>query len=279
MSTRPSRLVLHVLPLLALALASGCGGSSSSTAPPAASLSSAEALRLTETFLQVEGRQSEPGYFPGAPLAPGDRGSAATQATGCVSVTIEYPSLNVMRITVDFTGCPKEVTDLISGRVVITIGLGANPSWSVDYQMLQAAAGTESWTVNGTKGLLRDSSKQEASIQARNLSVAYADAADPAASRSYTFNADLTGSWATPGQYRLWGAYSLASSADGTASATVAKEDPLVYASGCCYPASGSIRFTRNGAGATATFLTSCGTVRIQPDGGAAEIRTLAACR
>lgn len=283
MSSRPARLVPHLLPALALALALGCGGSGDATVRPVAGLSSAEALRLTETFLQVEGRQSQPGYYPVAASAPGSHGPAAArtapQTSSCGTVTIEYPSLTIMKVTVDFTGCPKEITDHISGRVVITIGLGPNPSWSVDYQRLQAASGTESWTINGMKGLLRDDTKQEVSIQARNLSVDYVQGMDPGASRSYTFDADLTGSWATPGQYRLWGASSLQSSADGTTRATVAREDPLVYASGCCYPASGSIRLTRGGTGATATFLAPCGTVRIQPDGGTAEVRTLAGCR
>ncbi|MFN8010003.1 MAG: hypothetical protein U0P81_01230 [Holophagaceae bacterium] len=278
------RLVPVAFPALALLLAAGCGGSGGSTSQPAASVSAAEALRLTETFLQVEGRQSQPGYFPAAPLAPGDRGSAARAASAlaagtCGDVTIDYPTPTTMRITVDFAGCPKEITDHISGRLVITIGLGANPSWLVDYQALRAASGTESWTINGMKGLLKDTTRQEASIQTQNLSVAYADSAKPGEARSYMFNAALTGSWATAGQYRIWGTYSLTSSQDGSVSATVAKEDPLTYAAGCCYPSSGSIRYTRNGAGATATFLAPCGTVRIQPDGGTAETRALAACQ
>lgn len=283
MTTLRARSSLTALGGLSALLVLGCGGggqgSPASTAPKA--IASAETLRLTESFLQVEGRQSQPGSMPFTALAQPGSGlptAAAAAAEGCPTFVIEYPDPNTMKVTFEFAGCPKEVAAAITGRILLTITLFPS-TWTVVYDDLTAVSGTQRWQMAGTKGVAKDAVKKESRIQTQNFTVSYTDSANPSGNRSFAYGSDLTGSWATAGEYRVWGTYTLTANGEAPVTATIAKDQPLVFTAGCCYPTAGSIHFTKGEASADATFQAPCGTVKVQPAGGAAETRTLAACR
>jgi hypothetical protein len=257
----------------------GCGGGrnmSTSAGDPPPTMSGAETLRLTESFLQVEGQQAQPGYFPYTGQAAGGTPLAPSTPAGCWDATVDRSVPGTVKITMDFTGCPRG-TAQFSGHVVVTLFLNP-PGWTVLYSPLMASAGSQTWQLSGAKSLAIDPALMQANVQAQNLSVAYADAANPAANRTYTYGSNLTGSWASPGEFRVWGTWSLAANGETPVTATIARDQALVWAAGCCYPTAGTIRYTKGSASADATFLSSCGTVRITPSGGTPETRTLAAC-
>jgi hypothetical protein len=246
-------------------------------------LGAAEVLRSTETFLQVEGAQSQPGYFPEAlkpealkpeALKPGTQ---APLAAYCPTVTREHPDANTLRFTFDFTDCPKGLAEKLSGRIVLTVTFDPF-GWSVVYEDLAALSNNQVWRMSGVKAVSPVMATKATGVRTQNFAVAYSDGANPSNNRNYLYSSDLSGSWSGFGEYRLWGTYSLAAAGEDTVGATIAKEQPLVYGSGCCYPTAGTLRFTKGGATAEATFQGTCGTVRITT-GGITETRTLAACR
>lgn len=255
-----------------------CGGSGTgATNSPSASLPASEVLRATESFLQTEGAQAQPGYFPTALRIDGTPEPAAAPAAACPARTVEHPSPTSTRITLDFSGCPQGPAGSVLGKLILTFTTNP-PGWSYTYDAFTALSGTQMWQLDGTKGVSLNTAAQEATVQVQNFQVRYADSAHPENNRSFTYSSAITGSWATAGAYKVWGTYTLASTGDTPVTATIAREEALVYAAGCCYPTSGSIRFTKGGATATATFLPTCGSVSITA-GGATATRTLEACR
>lgn len=263
--------------LLVLACGGGSGARGSGSTPaPAASLPASEVLRATESFLQTEGAQNQPGYYPTALRADGTPEPAAP-AAACPARTVEHPSPTTTRITLDFSGCPQGPAGSVLGRLIITLSSNP-PGWSATYDGFTAISGTRMWQLDGTKGITLNAAAQQATVQAQNFTVRYADSAHPETNRAFAYSSDLTGSWATAGAYKVWGTYTLAASGETPVTATIAREEALVYTAGCCYPTSGTIRFTKGGASATATFQAACGTVSIAA-GGTTETRTLEACR
>lgn len=267
-------------PALLSLLVLGCGGgrsmpSSGVNAPQ--TLSAAETLRFTESFLQAEGQQAQPGYFPYTGQAAGAAAPLAPPApAGCWDATVDRSVPGTVKITMDFTGCPRG-TAQFSGHVVITLFLNP-PGWNVLYSPLMASAGSQTWVLNGTKSLAIDQAQMQANVQAQNVTLAYADAANTANNRTYAYGSSLTASWAAQGEFRVWGTWSLAANGEPPVTATIARDQALVWTAGCCYPTSGTIRYAKGAASADATFLATCGTVRITPAGGTPETRTLAAC-
>ncbi len=275
----PRHLRSLAAPALLSLLVLGCGGgrsmsSSGANAPQA--LTGAETLRFTESFLQVEGQQAQPGYFPYTAQAAGGAPLAPSTPAGCWDATVDRSVPGAVKITMDFTGCPRG-TAQFSGHVVVTLFLNP-PGWTVVYSPLMASAGSQTWQLSGAKSLAIDPALMQANVQAQNLTVAYADAANPSANRTYAYGSNLTGSWAAPGEFRVWGTWSLASNGETPVTATIARDQALVWTAGCCYPTAGTIRYSKGSASADATFLSACGSVRITPAGGTSETRTLAAC-
>jgi hypothetical protein len=265
---------LSAAALLALACGGGSGASGASQRP-APLLGPSEVLRATETFLQVEGAQSQPGYYPET-LRPETLKPGALAAY-CPTVTRDHPDANTLRFTFDFADCPKGLAEKLSGRIILTVTLDPF-GWTVVYEELAALSNNQVWRMNGVKSVSPLLATKATGVRTQNFNVAYTDGANPSNNRSYLYASELSGSWAGFEGYQLWGAYSLASAGEAPFSATIAKDQALVYASGCCYPSAGTIRFTRGGETAEATFQGTCGTVKITA-GGVTETRVLAPCR
>jgi hypothetical protein len=195
----------------------------------------------------------------------------------CVQATVERPSATAVKVTLVLTNCERNGATA-SGRVVLHAN-STPPSALASFEPLSAAAGTKSWVLDGAKGFSRNPSTQEIRIQTTNFKVTFADAANPAANRAFTYNSDLTGSFAVSGEYRVWGTFSLAVAGGDTVTGSIPREAPLVYTQACCHPTAGTLNLAKGAASAQATFLAACGSVTVTPQGGQPEQRTLPACR
>jgi hypothetical protein len=276
---------LHAAPAFGLAglasvalLGVACGGGSqnkTSAVTPAA-LSASEVLRAAESFVQAEGAQAQPGYYPTTLRADGTP-EPTTPASTCPARTVDHPSPTSTRITLEFTGCPQGPAGSVMGKLILTLSSNP-PGWTASYDAFSAISGTQMWQIDGTKGVSLNTAAQGATIQVQNLSVRYADSAHPENNRAFAYSASLTGSWATAGTYRVWGTYTLSVPGEAPVTATIAQGEALVYAPGCCYPTAGTIRFAKGAASGSATFLSTCGSVKVESAAGT-ETRTLEACR
>lgn len=264
-------------------LLAACGGGKSGSAdarptPAAPALPAAEAQALAETFLQAEGNPSliAP-YLNPASEVPIGLMPPGPAIPACVQATVERPSATSVKVTLVLSGCERNGATA-SGRVVL-LASSTPPSALVSFEPLSAAAGTKSWVLDGAKGFTRNTTTQELRIQTNNFKVAFADTANPASNRAFTYNSDLTGSFEVAGEYRVWGTFSLAVAGGDTVTGSISRETPLVYTQACCHPTAGTLEIAKNGASAQATFQATCGSVTITPKGGQPEYRTLPVCK
>ena len=282
MAARKSHLLLGAGCGLLFLLACGGGGMdshASSTQPPAApGMTAGESQAFTETFLHSEGNPSllAPFLNPASSVPMAILPASPVAIPACAQVSVERPTLTSVKVTLVLSDCPRGAAT-VSGRVVINAS-APPPIAAVSFEPLAVHAGTKTWTLSGVKGFTGNAATREFTIQTTNIGVAFTDGANPAANRSYAYSCNLAGSGTGDGSFRIWGSFSFAASDGSTVSANIAKDAALLYTPACCYPTSGTIDFTRNGASAQVSFLASCGTVMVTLKGGAAETRTLAAC-
>ena len=265
--------------LFASALLAGflaCGGTSggSATQPaPSTRMDGAEAMTFTASFLEMENNQAAEATLP-VPEPAGDALALAYPAApSCVTVTPIGP--NAVKWT--FANCTGPHGWTWNGAMVISWMANSDGTVLTRHES-QDMVGTKdgrSWTVNGTKDILRNPQTRQAILRTEpGFSKVFNDGSKSVA---FTYDALLFADHSVEGQRKLWGDWSLSPRTAGAtgAAGSIDKGTPLVWdrASGCCHPVSGTLEVKRADKAATLVFGLPCGSVTIN-----GEAKTLGAC-
>lgn len=269
----------RLLPL-AFPLLLACGGSGQNSTTPDApkAIPADEAQAATWGFMTLEHGTTVASQMP-AFIQAGDAKLLTTAPTVSCITEVTTTKSGITTVVYTFNNCaPTPVSAAaLSGSVSISFGSQAPSFYTVEYNNLVATNGTQTWVFNGTKTININPSIKQANLTATNLSAVLTDSAHPELNRSYLYNANLNADWAATGTYKLAGTYSLVANAQ-TISGAISSATPLTWVTGCCYPTSGSISFTKDTAGASAAFALPCGTLTLTPAGQAPQNRLLPAC-
>lgn len=260
----------------ALAGLLACGGKSDGTAsaPPAnARMDSSDAVAYTASFLELENNQAAEASLPVMEPAGDALALAYPAAPSCVTVTPIGP--NAVKWT--FANCTGPHGWTWNGAMVIS--WVANDDGTVltkhESQNMVGTKDGKSWTVNGTKDILRTPQTRQAILRTEpGFTKVFNDGTKTVA---FTYDAMLFADHSVEGQRKLWGDWSLSTQTPGAAgvSGSIDKGTPLVWdrATGCCHPVSGTLELKRADKAATLVFGLPCGSVTIN-----GEAKTLGAC-
>ena len=270
--------LMRCLPF-ALPLLLACGGSNPKVdtplAPVVKPMSTDEARSATWGFLTVEHSAAVASRMPG--FIPSGEGwlLSLPALPACVGV-VSSLGAGITTVALTFNACTGPDGGTLNGVVTITFNVQAT-DFSVAYQNLVTKKDTRTWTFTGTKNLKLDAAGKQAMLQANHLSAVFTDSAHPDTNKSYLYDAALTADWGTPGNYKLWGTFSLSDNGTLTSGA-ISNAAPLTWTEVCCYPVRGTITFARSGAATTAVFGPLCGALTVTPAGESPQSQVLAAC-
>lgn len=273
-----NRQVLTLCTSLTLLLACGGGSPSrsggSGTAPTLRPMSADTAESMLTAFLLAEhGYATVPGLpsqTPGG--APGVMGLSFPAALPpCVGVAMT----GTASVTLTFTNCTGPHGGTLNGQLALSWAPG---QVTVAYQHLQAAKGTQSWTLDGTKSLKVDAAAKTATVTATGITFAFADSAAPATNATLSYGCNLASTWATAGTYAVTGTFTVQRGNEAALTGTLPASAPLTWTAGCCHPSSGSLGLQQGSAHADLAFGPPCGTLTITPFGQPAVTRLLAPC-
>lgn len=271
------------LPLATLLLAA-CGGSHSD-APKAPGLTSSSAAAVASSVVSVESTaQASPSGLPmWVPLdKTGDGATAYGMQTpfslpACTTITTTGPDAQgFTHQTWTFTNC-MEGDETLNGSIEVV--------WKqYDYQITfnhlvkSEDGGQEVLTVDGTRHVVIDPVAKQATLTVTGFSITHTEADEPSENRSFTYSAAYTSDWATAGQFKLWGTFTLQTDADPTLTGTIAQGTALTWTVGCCKPTSGTLSLAQNGKTADILFGLPCGTVTITVSGQPSVTKRLRGC-
>lgn len=262
--------------LLILACGGGKAPSSSQTTPTPSNtpMASDTAEVMATAFLLAEHQQA------GAPALPtfvpmGDPGVFGLQWPASIPDCVTVTPNGGGSVILTFNGCAGPNGGTLNGRLVISWQAS---DYTLIFQDLQAAKGTQGWRLNGTRNLHLDAAARQATITVVGLTIAITDSANPAANRTVQYASALTADWATTGAYKLWGSFSAQKGGDAALTGTITGTAPLLWNAGCCYPGSGTLSLQQGLAKADLVFGQPCGSLTIIPFGQVPLSRILAAC-
>ena len=278
----------RLLPL-ALPFLLACGGSGQNSSQPVPTAPKAipadEALAATWGFLTLEHGTTVASQMP-AFIQAGDARILTTAATS--SCVTEEVTVKMGRTIIEyvFTNCGVQAVtpSSLNGSMTVSFSNQLPSFYTVEYNNLVATRGTQTWVFNGQKTIDVNLSAKQAHMTATNLSAVFTDSAHPETNRSFLYNANLNADWNpvnSVNTYKLSGMYSLTytvSAATHTTGGVISAGTPLTWMTGCCYPVSGSIAFTKDTATASAGFSLPCGTLTLTPAGQAPQTPSLPAC-
>lgn len=270
------RTVLLSPVLLAGLLACG-GGNSSGTSQPAPStrLDASEAATFTATFLDMENNQAAETEMPAMERVGDALALAYPPAPACVATT----PIDANTVKWVFANCTGPHGWTWNGTVIVSWQVNNDGTVLTKHEN-QNMVGTKdgkSWTVNGTKAILRNKQTKQAIIRTeRGFTKAFSDGTT---SVTFAYDCMLFADHSVEGQRKLWGDWSLTPLAPSTApgaSANIDKASALLWdrSSGCCHPIAGTLNLKRGDKAATLVFGLPCGTVTIN-----GETKTLGGCR
>lgn len=270
------------LPIVPLLLA-GCGGSHSDPAVPTG-LTPTTAGTAAATVLAAESTaQASPTGLPmWVPLDKTGEGTAFGLQTpftlpACASITTTGPDAQgFTHQTWTFTNC-MEGDETLNGSIEVT--------WKqYDYQITfhhlvkSEDGGQETFTVDGTRHVVIDPVAKQATLTVTGFSLSHTEADEPSENRSFTYSAAYTSDWATAGQFKLWGTFTLQANADPALTGTIAQGTALTWTAGCCRPTSGLLALAQAGKTAEVQFGLPCGTITVTVSGQPAITRRLRGC-
>jgi hypothetical protein len=261
-----------------------CGGSGSNTTQPTAAVTKAipadEAMAATWGFLSLEQGTSMASQMPTFTQAGDARVLTTAETASCITqVTSTKGGITFVLYT--YSNCRPQVSfedmPTLNGSLSISFSNQLPSLYTVEYKNLVVTRGTQTWTFNGIKTINVDFQKKQANLTAANLSAVFTDSAHTESNRSYLYNANLNADWFTANTYKLTGSYTLVTNTN-TTGGMIAAATPLTWSTGCCYPTSGSIVFTKDTATAAAAFALPCGTLTLTPAGQVPQTQLLPAC-
>ncbi len=138
--------------------------------------------------------------------------------------------------------------------------------------------GKETHSVDGTRHVVIDPVAKQAVITITGLTLTHTEAEEPSENRSFTYSAAYTSDWATAGQFKLWGTFTLQASGHPALSGAIAQATALTWTTGCCRPTSGTLSLTQDGKTADVLFGLPCGTATVTVAGLPAVTRKLRGC-
>lgn len=160
--------------------------------------------------------------------------------------------------TYTFTACTAANGGILTGTVAVTpVPAPGNPGpYTETYDLtVRGPAGaqppTQTWRYTGTQTFTVTTTGGTPTgvalaVAPDGISAAYADIANPANDRTYTFQGSLIGDLSVPNRVAVSGAYTFKrrvnQAVTETLTATLAAGDPLVWSQACRdYPASGTL--------------------------------------
>ena len=258
---------------LTLAALLACGGKTSNITDPAAStkLDGDTAVAYSTPFLTSEANQA--GEMDSSGPVPAGEALAMVQPGHPACVTVS--NVTSSSVTWTFNSCTGPHGWTWNGVVVISWLRNADGTTLVKHanQNMVGTKDGKTWTVNGTKDLLRNPTTKLVTLTTEpGFTKAFNNGTS---TTTYTYVCAMTADWSTVGQRKLSGSWSLTPTSGDAISGAIASGTPLVWdkAAGCCYPVSGTLTLTKGTKTATIVHSLPCGTVTIN-----GTAKTLPAC-
>ena len=251
-----------------------CGGRSDPSQAANSKLDSAEAATYTATFLDMENNQAAEAGLPAAQPVGEAFALVYPAAPACVTTTPITPT-SVKWVFKDCTG-PHGWT--WNGTVIVSWQVNGDGTVLTKHesQNMMGSKDGRSWTINGTKDLLRNQQTKQVILNTeRGFTKVFNDGTK---SVTFAYSCLLIADHSVEGQRKLWGDWSLVPQAPATgtgAAGNIDKKTPLFWdrSTGCCHPVSGTLDLKRGDKSASLVFGLPCGTVTIN-----GEVKTLGAC-
>jgi hypothetical protein len=260
-----------------------CGGHSEDRQNGKSPQSMADvAQQNTSTFLTVEGVRATGGIGGALPVWTQDPVNPSVMSFsrhgGSTCITQSPPTVDgngFTQVVNTYNNCRGRHGGLVNGTVTFTFK--AN-DYKVDYKLTTTKDSRKTWTFTGSRRITVDPVAKRSMIKVDKLQVTHTDLEEPQENSSSTLSADLTADWATPGQYKLWGTFSLDRVPGGMLSGKIEEANPLIWAGACCFPTAGTLHLTFNGSNVDVAFNSVCGQLTITPSGQPSVTVLLPAC-
>jgi hypothetical protein len=256
--------------MLALVACGGTKGEVTTTSDPN-TMRSAPAGTATLAFLDLEAT-IRPDALPTAIALP-----PMGEAIGMAVATAPLPACVTgvvagAKTTFTFNNCKAASTGTLTGTVAVTMAVaGTATVYTETFDLKSAMDTTRSWHYTGTQVITINGATATVTLPAAvpvvPIQAAYTDTGNTANNKTYLFTPNLTTTW-TATRYTLGGSYSFARAGADTITVTLAPADPLVWSTGCDYPASGTLNLALTDpvagtASTTAKFGPTCGQMSI----------------